>query len=455
MWLATISLFVIFPQSLDAHHNNNRQDHAAPSFSTNINVAFNFYGHIDVYGPVNINAYGNWELTAEHMRYRSEQRDVVLWVGCICCVSVTLCIVFIIQFGPGYLWRQAPTQRSRSEDRLTCHPVGTLTVVSDDGSSILHDPNGTETILPNTPVVTDVNRMEGGIKLWDVKEPYPISYGRQLRVTSFTIENRGQNNSIDQELGSDQRPSLATSLYGNTRLHRTSRIAWFILVVAFDDDLPDPEHDLRFWKKMLDEPTLKSEAIHFRALPGQKATPENIENALAQLFHDSESLGMPGHTRLFVYFTGEGDGQNRMCLPNNKFLCEEDINWWLRDLRATWGYSQPITLLLDVCRTNKDMPRIQMHQGANLIFSSSLNQKAHALRFKPDRDMPYSCFMLAYIIASHASLNCTKPEFLANVEHRLRQLTTLTSLIASKIGGGDPGSQQPDWSQAVVSTQPT
>jgi hypothetical protein len=141
-----------------------------------------------------------------------------------------------------------------------------------------------------------------------------------------------------------------------------------------------------------------------------------------------------------------------MCLSNNNVLSEEDINQWIWDLRATWGYIRPITLVLDVCRTNKGIEPMKVHRGANLICSSSLGQKAPAIRFKSNQDMPYSSFMLAYLIASRTSLTRMNPQFLADIEYHLRQLTALTSLIASKTGGEDLGCQEPDWSRAVVRT---
>jgi hypothetical protein len=98
------------------------------------------------------------------------------------------------------------------------------------------------------------------------------------------------------------------------------------LIVGVNYGPEDPEHDLEFWRKMLRDPELESEAIYLVTLAGNEATPENIENALSRLFRDSEALGISGRTRLFVYITGEGNDQNMMHLPNNEVLSKEDVN---------------------------------------------------------------------------------------------------------------------------------
>ncbi|CAE6351680.1 unnamed protein product [Rhizoctonia solani] len=124
--------------------------------------------------------------------------------------------------------------------------------------------------------------------------------------------------------------SLKISLYGNPRLLQPGFVAWFILIIAVNDKLQDPEHDLNFWKKMLNDPTLKSEAIYFASIAGDGATPERIYEGIVQLFHDSEALGISDHAKLVVYLTGSGDNQNRMCLPDKKYLAKEEIKKWAK-----------------------------------------------------------------------------------------------------------------------------
>ncbi|KAJ1307806.1 hypothetical protein OPQ81_001889 [Rhizoctonia solani] len=248
-----------------------------------------------------------------------------------------------------------------------------------------------------------------------------------------------------------KRSSLEVSLYGNPRLVRPGFVAWFILVVAVNGRFPDPEHDLEFWKNMLNDPALESESIYFASLAGDEATRENIDKAITRLFHHSEALGIFDHSKLFVYLTGEGDGQNAMCLPKEEILSKKDINQLLWELRATWGYTRPITLVIDICRSDRYEQGIEFHHGIELISSCSAGQEAQAIRFQSDQDLPYSCFFLAMMIASFDSLASTSAYFKANVGLHLNELIDLMKSNPSKKASDEndkgPGPQKPDWSQ--------
>ncbi|CAE6409489.1 unnamed protein product [Rhizoctonia solani] len=255
-----------------------------------------------------------------------------------------------------------------------------------------------------------------------------------------------------------RKSSLETALFGDPRLLQPDQIVWFVLVVAVDYlGLQDPEHDLESWRTMVDDPALNSEIIYFFKLAGEEATPENIKKELAHLYHDSEALGNIGRPNLFVYLTGEGDDQNRMCLLGGKSVSEDDISRWLAELRTTYGYTRPIALVLDICRNNKDKPGVKVHYGIELICSASPGEQAEAIRFESDQAKPYSCFMLAFIAASTGSRASTSVGFKADLEHRLNQLIRLINSAPSKkipdgsTGEDGPSSQAPDWSRANVS----
>ncbi|CAE6395607.1 unnamed protein product [Rhizoctonia solani] len=266
--------------------------------------------------------------------------------------------------------------------------------------------------------------------------------------------HRGSTPGAVETSQAERKNSLESTLYGNHCLLPQDTVIWFILIVAVDypgRDLQDPEHDLKFWRKMLDDPALDSETIYLVELAGKDATPQRIKESFAQLYHDSEAMVTVGHPKLFVYLTGEGDAdQNRMHLLDGKFLSERDIDRWLGELRTSYRYTRPVTLVLDICRINKDFSSAKMHHGVELIYSSSSGEKAHALRFKSEQDTPYSSFMLAFVVASSVSPTSTAAEFVAAVEQRLGQLTGLVSLAAAKEGNDNPGSQHPDWNQAGV-----
>ncbi|KAF8674155.1 hypothetical protein RHS04_07403 [Rhizoctonia solani] len=267
-----------------------------------------------------------------------------------------------------------------------------------------------------------------------------------LNLKDPGIKNRCRN-SIPN-IPTNDKPPLTTSLYGKSCFRRSTFIVWFILLVGVDDEsndseFKDPEHDLEFWRKVLEDPDLESEFIRFAILAGSEATLQNIEKALDQLFHDSGALGIPGRTRIFVYFTGEGSGQNTMRLQNNLFLSKKDIDQWLWQLRATWGYSQTITLVFDICRVNKDEPFISMHDGVELICSCSPGQKAPALKFA--EDTLYSSFMLAFLIASTVSSRSSIHKLKKDIEQRVVQMTEVGEMAALRQKIEPPGPQTPDW----------
>ncbi|KAH7341513.1 hypothetical protein B0J17DRAFT_263175 [Rhizoctonia solani] len=203
---------------------------------------------------------------------------------------------------------------------------------------------------------------------------------------------------------------------------------------------------------MLDDPALKSESIYFATLSGEEVTHESIKQSIAQLFHASEALGLFDHAKIFVYLTGEGDYRNRMCLSKKETISKEDINGWLLELRGTWGYNRPITLVFDICRSNGNEQEARMHHGIELISSCSAGQQSQAIRFKFNQDIPYSCFFLAFVIASFDSSGGTTFSFKDEIERRLNQFIGLmrsnpSSNISEEINEG-PGPQEPDWSQA-------
>ncbi|CAE7061150.1 unnamed protein product [Rhizoctonia solani] len=276
------------------------------------------------------------------------------------------------------------------------------------------------------------------------------SKDRFIPYSDIRRRHRGSTLGAVQARQSERKSPLEIALFGKLDL-QPDTIIWFILIVAVDDpgrDLQDPKHDLEFWRKMLNDPALDSEFIYFIELAGKDATPETIKDGFARLYRDSEALVTVGCPNLFVYLTGEGDAdQNRMHLLDGEFLSADDINLWLSELRISCRYTRPITIVLDICRTNKDIPSAKMHSGVELIYSSSPGEKAHALRFESERDTPYSSFMLALVITSFISLT-SATEFVATLEQWLKQLTELIRSRASEKGDEDPGPQNPDWSQA-------
>ncbi|KAF8753402.1 hypothetical protein RHS01_07014 [Rhizoctonia solani] len=208
-----------------------------------------------------------------------------------------------------------------------------------------------------------------------------------LNLKDPGIKNRCRN-SIPN-IPTNDKPPLTTSLYGKSCFRRSAFIVWFILLVGVDDEsndseFKDPEHDLEFWRKVLEDPDLESEFIRFAILAGSEATLQNIEKALDQLFHDS----------------------------------------------GPWGYLA-------------DEPFISMHDGVELICSCSPGQKAPALKFA--EDTLYSSFMLAFLIASTVSSRSSIHKLKKDIEQRVVQMTEVGEMAALRQKLEPPGPQTPDW----------
>ncbi|KEP47147.1 putative transmembrane protein [Rhizoctonia solani 123E] len=430
-----LSFLILFPNTVGAKYKDAQEDSTglAPNASS-------------LYGLVNINQYHTYLQSTEHSDYVFKQDSYIVWGGCFMCGI--LCIAFIIWFTLGC------SQRQLSDDGIIRRPVGRTLAIA----------TGCEPKHPDDPKVAEVSPLSasGSIStiqgrgkqfasqgpnssppstptVWDMKEPYPTSDGRRLWMSPLAIEDWTERSPVNQE---------QVSLYGNSRLFRPGLIVWFILVVAVNGQLQDPEHDLEFWKKMLNDPALKSEAIYFISLVGEGATREHIQEGITQLFHDSEALGVSDRVKLFVYLTGEGNDKNSMCLLNGESLSKREINRWMWELRATWGYTRSITLVLDICRRNDHEQGPSSYCGIELISSCSAGQKAQAIRFESDQDMPYSCFFLALVVASLDSSTKTSASFETNIGWRLSQLVGLIkSKQASEKSNEGPGLQEPDWSE--------
>jgi hypothetical protein len=88
---------------------------------------------------------------------------------------------------------------------------------------------------------------------------------------------------------------------------------------------------------------------------------------------------------------------------------------------------------------------MNMHDGTELVFSCSPGEEALALKFS--RDAPYSCFMLAFVLALPVSPMCSSAKLIATVEQRLGQLTEIGRGAALNAGEENEvsGPQQPNW----------
>ncbi|GAB1519686.1 hypothetical protein RhiTH_002754 [Rhizoctonia solani] len=236
---------------------------------------------------------------------------------------------------------------------------------------------------------------------------------------------------------------LQASLYTGSRKTPTL----FMLAIAVDFGLKDPEHDFELMRSWLEDH--ESGMIRFLGISGKEVTRERIEEAIGDLYQ--EAMLSPG-SNLLIMLTGEGDYTNRMHLTEKRFITDSDIRGWLWKLRkGSKPAGVPATVVLDYCRTNKHIPLGAVQDGVEFIWSCSLGQKAAALGFssKGTEDLPRSCFLLALMMAAYDLVH-VKSDIKTAVNREMARLSCFLELVAQQHKSGPcVESQEPDWDQAV------
>ncbi|KAJ1309105.1 hypothetical protein OPQ81_004783 [Rhizoctonia solani] len=234
----------------------------------------------------------------------------------------------------------------------------------------------------------------------------------------------------------------------------------FILAVGVAyADLKDPHHDLDILEMLFNgqEP----DKTYFKGISGEEATLEGIEKALRELYR--EAVKSPG-SNLLIILTGEGDKYNRMHLMGGVFITHQDLRRWIWKLQIDYyPDNRTVTIILDYCRMNPDVPLGMSHAGVELIWSCSPGQFAAGLRFPNKEGIPRSCFLLALMMVSYSIRNQSDLNLTMAINYELRRLLRLLELTYKKIhdagrctpcSAGEPcpipppGSQDPDWQQA-------
>ncbi|KAL5636539.1 hypothetical protein ACGC1H_000482 [Rhizoctonia solani] len=236
----------------------------------------------------------------------------------------------------------------------------------------------------------------------------------------------------------------------------TSTLHILAIGVAYDN-LRDPQHDLSILASLFKGH--ESGKTRFRGISGNGATLEAIEATIGELYR--ETLKSSG-SNLLILLTGEGNQDNKMYLMGDVFITDEDLRRWIWKLQIDcYPNNCTVTIILDYCRKNPDIPFGKPHFGVEFIWSCSPGQTAAALRFPSAQDMPRSCFLLSLMMSSY-QFTYAKTDLTTAVNYELRRLLRLLELTHRKIhenGRCDSCNrkeecpipyqpQDPDWQQA-------
>ncbi|EUC66356.1 hypothetical protein RSOL_474740 [Rhizoctonia solani AG-3 Rhs1AP] len=258
-------------------------------------------------------------------------------------------------------------------------------------------------------------------------------------------------------------PLKATLFNGSRNLFSASPIPPItstLHILAIDvayDNLQDPQHDLNILASLFKGH--ESGKTRLRRISGNGATLETIEATIGELYRETLKSSS---SSLLILLTGEGNQDNKMYLMGDVFITDDDLRRWMWKLQIDcYPNNRTVTIILDYCRKNPDIPFGKSHFGVEFIWSCSPGQTAAALRFPSTQDMPRSCFLLSLMMSSYQFTHA-KRDLTAAVDNELRRLLRLLELTHRKIhenGRCEPCNrkeecpipyqpQDPDWQQA-------
>ncbi|EUC66357.1 hypothetical protein RSOL_474750 [Rhizoctonia solani AG-3 Rhs1AP] len=186
-----------------------------------------------------------------------------------------------------------------------------------------------------------------------------------------------------------------------------------------------------------------SERTYFRSISGERATLETIEEAMGELYRESlKSLD----SSILILLTGDGDEENRMHLMGDVFITDQDLRRWMWRFQInSHPNKRTVTIILDHCRPNKDvpfgtrpLPSLPIRTGhlppigVDLIWSCSPGQMAAALLLPSTQDIPRSCFLLALMMASYSVSYKGCSRYCPHYQSRTRSLATTFAAHAQK-----------------------
>ncbi|KAG8733040.1 hypothetical protein FRC11_009102 [Ceratobasidium sp. 423] len=160
----------------------------------------------------------------------------------------------------------------------------------------------------------------------------------------------------------------------------------------------DAENDTKYLRQMFESPPHGSSAHRYECLYGPDATYPEIRKTVLALLDEAQADLQP--SQIFMLFTGTGDDNNAMCLPNGDVFSESDLSMWLPASSTDQTNEFSVGVLFDICRSAVSRLATAF-QPAELAWSCSVGEFAYAIRISEDKLIPRSIFLLAIFLTAH------------------------------------------------------
>ncbi|CUA68519.1 hypothetical protein RSOLAG22IIIB_03557 [Rhizoctonia solani] len=221
-----------------------------------------------------------------------------------------------------------------------------------------------------------------------------------LRIWNWIRVGRSEQTLAHDTIPPHNRPPLRRSLYQGSRdLGEGFPGPQQCILLFVGVDTPgqkDAENDINYLRQMIESSPHRA-SIRYERIYGSDATFANVRDKVLAVLNEAQKLPKPSKT--FLLFSGTGDENNAMCLADGSALSESDLSQWL-SASAIDLTKEPVSLLFDICRTNRSRPAIAL-QPAELAWSCSVGEFAYAIRPPQGKLAPRSIFLLAIFMAAH------------------------------------------------------
>ncbi|CAE6537394.1 unnamed protein product [Rhizoctonia solani] len=177
--------------------------------------------------------------------------------------------------------------------------------------------------------------------------------------------------------------------------------------------LPGPAHDIRWLENFFSY----QKQVRFRSLQDEKASFDAIHQTIAHIYVD---IGPNDY--LILYFTGHGDDNNALELYDNGSgpLSEVILNEWIVELRRRTTKRIPVHIVFDFCRLSPVKSSAELDSDVNVLYSCPPGQISPDLKLS--NDLPYSCLLMALLLAIHDSSERHAPSLVKSLALRLTEL---------------------------------
>ncbi|CAE6505400.1 unnamed protein product, partial [Rhizoctonia solani] len=180
--------------------------------------------------------------------------------------------------------------------------------------------------------------------------------------------------------------------------------------------LPGPAHDICWLEKFFAD----QQQVRFNSLLDREASFSKIQQSVAHIYMNAQP-----NDYAILYFTGHGDSRNAFELYDGPgSLDEVTLNGWIVELRQKSSKQVPVYIIFDFCRESSVRSDAQLDRDVTVVWSCPPGQKSPDLGLS--NDLPYSCFLLALLLAIYDGSECHAS---STVQYFARRLTELLNVI--------------------------